>query len=247
MTRRGHRRAGAVNARGTRVGGGVQFVLTAIKVGSLVGIIALPFVVLAVVADPAHRPTRANLAPIWPADWAAVDWGKFGAALVGGAVGVPRVDEHRAGRGGGPKPQRNIPLALLGGVVLLIVLYVGANLAYYLVIPRRGDGGADRTPGGDRVLPAAARPGRGGGRVGGGDDRCSGRLNGNMLVGPRLLFAMARDRLAPAALGRLTRGPGRRRWRRRCWPGGRACWCSGWGADSLTAFRCSTWARATST
>jgi amino acid transporter len=34
------------------------------------------------------------------------------------------------------RPQRNIPLALLGGVGIIITLYLGANLAYYLVIPR---------------------------------------------------------------------------------------------------------------
>ena len=34
-------------------------------------------------------------------------------------------------------PQRNIPLAFLAGVGIVIFLYLGANLAYYLVIPQQ--------------------------------------------------------------------------------------------------------------
>src|SRR5204863_1654948 len=33
-------------------------------------------------------------------------------------------------------PQRNLPLAFLGGVGIVIFLYLGANLAYHLVIPQ---------------------------------------------------------------------------------------------------------------
>ena len=34
------------------------------------------------------------------------------------------------------RPQRNIPLALLGGIAVVIFLYLGANLAYCLVLPQ---------------------------------------------------------------------------------------------------------------
>ena len=34
------------------------------------------------------------------------------------------------------QPQRNLPLSLLGGVGTVIFLYLGANLAYHLVIPQ---------------------------------------------------------------------------------------------------------------
>jgi amino acid transporter len=132
-----------------------------------------------------------------------VDWGLFGAALVGvlwayhGWMNIGPVAEEVH------HPQRNIPLALLGGVLLLIVLYVGANVAYYTVIPREQMAELKNTtvatefclrllgPVGAIVASAAIMT------------SVLGSANGNLLVGPRLLYAMARDRLAPAALGRL--------------------------------------------
>ena len=194
----------AVNIRGTRIGGGLQVLLTAVKVGSLIGIALLPLLVLAVVNAPAHPPRVEHLLPLWPADWSTVNWSLFGAALVGvlwayhGWMNIGPVAEEVT------HPQRNIPLALLGGVVVLILLYVSVNLAYYLVIPHSemaslpsnqtvatvycyrllGDAGV--------VLASAAI-------------MCSvfGSLNGNILVGPRLLFAMGRDGQAPEGLMRL--------------------------------------------
>ena len=42
-------------------------------------------------------------------------------------------------------PQRNIPLSLLGGVGIIIFLYLGANFAYYLIIPREEMAGLTQT------------------------------------------------------------------------------------------------------
>jgi amino acid transporter len=101
------------------------------------------------------------------------------------------------------RPQRNLPLALLGGVAVIITLYLGANLAYYLVIPRAEMAQLKETtvatefslrllgPLGAAAASAAVM--------------CSvfGALNGNLLVGPRLLYAMGEDGLAPRALGQV--------------------------------------------
>src|SRR5437660_7898502 len=46
----------AVNARGTKLGGGLQVFVTFLKVGSLLFIIVPPFAVLAAVAQPEHPP-----------------------------------------------------------------------------------------------------------------------------------------------------------------------------------------------
>ena len=196
---------GAVNMAGTRVGGWVQFGLTLVKVASLLGIILLPFIVLAVADRPAHRPSAANFDPVWPADWSAVNWGKFGAALV--AV----LWAYDGWRNIGPiaeevtRPQRNIPLSLLTGVFILIALYVGANVAYYTVIPQAEMAGLPDT------VPVATEFCR---RLLGDYGVAAvsaaimvsvlGAANGNILVGPRVLFAMARDRLAPEGLARLS-------------------------------------------
>src|SRR6185312_15239082 len=42
----------AVNARGTRLGGGLQLVITIVKVASLLFVIVLPFCVLAAISQP---------------------------------------------------------------------------------------------------------------------------------------------------------------------------------------------------
>ena len=74
---------GTVNARGTKLGAGLQVFVTSVKVGSLLFIIVLPFAVLAAVSQPAAPPRVANLTPVWPAGLFGVNWGLFGAALVG--------------------------------------------------------------------------------------------------------------------------------------------------------------------
>jgi APA family basic amino acid/polyamine antiporter len=194
-----------INALGTRLGGGVHFALTVIKVGSLAGLVALPFVVLAVNPNPTHAPSPTNFGRIWPEDWSAVNWGKFGAALVGvlwayhGWMNLGPVAEEVK------RPSRNIPLALLAGVLILILLYVGVNVAYYSVIPRDQMAELKHTtvatefclrllgPIGAVIASAAIMT------------SVLGSANGNLLVGPRLLYAMARDRLAPSVLSRLTR------------------------------------------
>jgi amino acid transporter len=99
------------------------------------------------------------------------------------------------------RPQRNLPLALLGGVAIILTLYLAANLAYSLTIPRPEMARLKETtvaaefslrllgPIGAAAASAAVM--------------CSvfGALNGNLLVGPRLLYAMGEDGLAPRALG----------------------------------------------
>jgi amino acid transporter len=101
------------------------------------------------------------------------------------------------------RPQRNLPIAFLGGVGIIMALYLSANLAYFLVIPPHELA--------DKVLfensSVAAEFGR---RLLGPAGMVAasaavmvsvfGALNGNILVGPRTLYAMADDRLAPSAL-----------------------------------------------
>ena len=73
---------GWINLRGTRLGGGLQLVVTSVKALSLIAIAVLPFVILGLVSEPRVRPGLENLAPIWPTDWTAVNWSRFGSALV---------------------------------------------------------------------------------------------------------------------------------------------------------------------
>lgn len=194
----------AVNARGAWLGGGLQFLITLVKVGSLLFIISLPFAVSAAISQPSHPPNPEYLSPVWPADLSGVDWGKLVVALIAvlwaynGWMNIAPVAEEVR------EPSRNIPLSLFVAVVTLIFLYCGANVAYYLIIPRgeMKDLSPDTTvatefclrllgPVGAIIASAIVMT------------SVFGALNGNLLVGPRVLYAMGQDRLAPAILNRL--------------------------------------------
>jgi amino acid transporter len=182
----------------------LQVVITSVKVGSLLAILALPFIAGALAGPEAGiaQPNTDNLRPFWPASWTSVSWSGIGTALLGvmfayhGWMNIAPVAEEVR------RPQVNIPLALLGGTAVVIFLYLGANLAYSLILPQpeMAKVGEDTTvatvfsqhllgPIGAAAASAAIM--------------CStfGALNGNLLVGPRLLYAMGEDRLAPRALG----------------------------------------------
>src|SRR5579872_5698382 len=73
----------AVNIRGAWLGGGLQFLITLVKVGSLLFIIVLPFAVSATVSQPAYQPKAEYLSPFLPSKLSGVDWSGFGVALVG--------------------------------------------------------------------------------------------------------------------------------------------------------------------
>jgi APA family basic amino acid/polyamine antiporter len=192
---------GLVNIRGTTWGGGLQVVITFVKVLSLVGIAVLPFVLLAQSAPPpgGTTPSAGNLAPVWPAG--GFSFSGLGSALLGvlwayhGWMNLTPVAEEIR------NPQRNLPLALLVGVGVVIALYLGANLAYYLVLPGAEMALIKDTP----VATAFARGLLGplGVLLVSVAIMCSvfGALNGNLLVGPRLLYAMGEDGLAPRWLG----------------------------------------------
>jgi amino acid transporter len=99
------------------------------------------------------------------------------------------------------RPQRNLPLALLGGTAVVIFLYLGANLAYSLILPARQMAGVRDTT--VATLFSEKLLGPIGASAAAVAIMCStfGALNGNLLVSPRVLYAMGEDRLAPRWLG----------------------------------------------
>ena len=196
----------AVNVAGVRWGGGLQLFITLVKVGSLLAILALPFAVSALAPPEAEAsgPRFENLAPLWPTSGSAFGLGGFAAGLLAvlwayhGWMNIAPVAEEVK------DPNRSIPLALLAGTGIVMFLYLGANLAYYLVLTPAEIAKVSGTssvaeafslrllgPAGSAVVSAAIM--------------CSvfGALNGNLLVGPRLLYAMGEDGLAPRALAEV--------------------------------------------
>jgi APA family basic amino acid/polyamine antiporter len=200
-----------VNVRGVRWGGLLQLLITLVKVGSLLAILVLPFVVAALVTSTVSPVQPGYLLPVLPESVSdsVVLVGKFGAALLAvlwayhGWMNIAPVAEEIR------QPQRNIPLALLGGVGIIILLYLGANLAYYLVIPQGAMAQMkDTATSGDTTVAigfSRALLGSAGVAVAAAVVACSvfGALNGNLLVGPRVLYAMGEDRLAPRLLSEV--------------------------------------------
>jgi APA family basic amino acid/polyamine antiporter len=171
----------------------VQVVTAAIKSAFVAFLAVLPFLAI--------RSNTVDLAPLWPADGPAHGWAGIGGALAvimfaydgWGNVTVVAEDLHH--------PQRNIPLALAGGVVLLIVLYTGANLAYHLTLTSAEIG--------QTFVPAVAVAER---LLPGWGAKLTlsmmmisvfGALNGNILAGPRVLYAIGRDHAPLAFLSRI--------------------------------------------
>jgi APA family basic amino acid/polyamine antiporter len=100
------------------------------------------------------------------------------------------------------EPQRNLPRAILLGVVCVIVLYVGANVAYLHVLTAPVLA-ASRTPAADAATVVF---GSLGGRLIGALVVVStfGFLNLALLTAPRVYYAMAADGLFFRALARLS-------------------------------------------
>jgi len=184
-----------VNVRGVRWGGGLQLIITTVKVASLLAILVLPFLFW-------QRLQSGPSDMVVQAPPGTFTWGGFGTALLGvlwayhGWMNIAPVAEEVR------QPQRNIPLAFLAGTGTIIFLYLGANLAYHLVIPHQEMAALPegtiavaefglRLLGPIGVVLASAAV------------MCSvfGALNGNLLVGPRLLYAMGEDGMAPRCLG----------------------------------------------
>jgi amino acid transporter len=173
----------AINIAGTRFGGAVQNVTTVIKAGFVAFLALLPFVAL----GQEHVPLDLHLPPSY--GWAL--WAGVGSAVAsimwaydgwGSLTVVAEEIKH---------PQRNVPLALGGGVIFLTVLYVAVNLAYHLTLPSAEIA--------DATVPAVAVAHKLMPRIGTPlvlsmlMVSVVGALNANVLAGPRALFALGRD------------------------------------------------------
>lgn len=182
-----------INFLSTLWGASVQNVTAVIKVGFLAAIIVLPMLM--------GKTEIAHLDPIWPASTGLGLWKGLGIAIVAvlwpydGWINIAPVAEEIR------EPQRNLPLGLGLGMLIVIVVYVGANISYHLTLPMEHVAGSKAIASDVfQVLFGAT-----GAKIAALGVMCStfGAVNSNMLTGPRIYFAMARDGLLPAAICRV--------------------------------------------
>ncbi|MEX2189455.1 MAG: amino acid permease [Bacteroidota bacterium] len=180
-----------INIRGVQFGGWVMTIFTSAKVLALIGLIVAVFV--------SGNGSAANFRPWWPEDWSANLTAGFGVALISALWAYDGWIDVTLTAGEFKNPTRNVPLSLILGTIMVIVLYVGANIAYAYVIPMTDMQGSTRVAA-DVALSALGPVGASLIVIG---ILCStfGSANGMLLNGPRSMFAASADGSAMKALG----------------------------------------------
>ena len=177
---------GWLNYFGVRLGGDVQVAVTAVKV-VLIGVV----IVAGLALGHPHGVSTGSLAPptftgfvaaLVAALWAYDGWNNV--SMVSSEI---------------RNPQKNLPLALIGGTLAVIVIYMLANAAYFRVMTAQEVAGADRVaadmmrriwhaPGANAVSIAAMIS-------------IFAALNGSILTGSRVPYAAAREGYFFSAVG----------------------------------------------
>ncbi|MBZ5581344.1 MAG: amino acid permease [Acidobacteriia bacterium] len=179
----------AVNYAGVRRGSGLQTVVTVAKIAAILLLLVMVFVF----GSPARQAASSAAGRIPFGEFALAT----GAALY--AFGGWHMVTYSAGET--RKPEKTIPRALLIGSLLVTACYVLLNAAYLYLLP------LDRVVGSTRVAADAAEA-MGGARAGAAVSALVilssvGVLNGVILAGPRMYFAMAQEGLAFRWLARI--------------------------------------------
>ncbi len=182
-----------VNYIGTLWGARVQNLLMFIK---LTAVVAVSLGILALA-----RGSAAGFVTPAPAPMTAALVGGFGLALQRALWAYKGWEAVSFSAGEIRNPERNLPIGLFAGTLIIIALYLAANLAYLYVLP------FDRLIASTRVASdaVAAAGFQFGATVLGVVILLSitGAANGNILTAPRVFFAMARDGVFFERFGRV--------------------------------------------
>ncbi len=199
-----------INMRGVRLGAAIQTVFSVAKVGALAVLVICGLTLF-------RRPdvAAANFSNLWgTGDWSLAVIPVLGAAMVGSLFSSDAWNNVTFAAAEVQNPSRNLPRALAIGTGLVSLLYILANVAYLNILPFSGDpNGTDALSRGlqfaaqDRVGTAAIEVvlGAGAATVMAVAILFStfGCNNGLILSGPRVYYAMARDRLFFERVGTL--------------------------------------------
>ena len=171
-----------INYFGVRVGGNVQVTVTLVKVLLLAAIMliglgtAMGSVANYHTATPAIGGITGFFAALVAALWGYDGWNNV--AMVASEI---------------RKPQRNLPLALIAGTLAVIAIYLLTNFAYFRVLPAGAVADTDRVAG-EMMRRILGAPGAAAVSIAA-MISIFAALNGSILSGSRVPFAMARDRL----------------------------------------------------
>ncbi len=173
---------GGINYFGVKLGGGIQIGITVIKVALIVGIIVIGL-----------SSSQGNTANYQSSVVAVGGFAGFFAALVGALWAYDGWNNVSMVSSEIKNPQRNLPLALIGGIAAIIVIYLLANAAYFYVLTSQQVASADRVAAemmrhilGDKGAAAVSIAAM---------ISIFAALNGSILSGSRVPYAMARDGL----------------------------------------------------
>ncbi len=182
-----------VNYLGVKAGAMVQNVFTFLKVAALVALILLAFLL-------ADR-SQSSFEPLFPAEFRFTLLGAFGTAMVAALWAYDGWNNVTYVAAEVRDPQRKIPRALFLGMAVVLAVYTLATLAYSYVLPLPVMAGsrlvaADTAnailgPIGTALIAGAVLI------------STFGTVNGMILSGPRITYAMARDKVFFAKLGEI--------------------------------------------
>lgn len=188
----------AANYRSTRVGAGIQSLATVSKVGFLVALVVLPFVW--------KGAATGNFRPLWTPPTNDIDaLGAFARAVGIAMVAVlwpydgwinlgPVAEDIR-------NPMKNVPRAMAIGLGLVITVYLGANISYHAVLPMSRLSESQTVA--KDVFEVMFGPKGGSLAAIGVMISTFGATNSNMITGPRIYLAIARDGLVPVWLQKI--------------------------------------------
>ena len=181
----------SVNYVGVTVGGGVQVGVTALKLALIAALIVAGLTSSASSGRHLH-----SLMPAVPGGGAG-----FFVALVAALWAYD--GWNNAGMLGSEiqRPERNLPLALLGGTAAIMAVYLLTNLAYFSVLSAQEVGASPRVAA-EMMRRIQGAPGAGAVSVAA-MISIFAALNGSILSGSRVPYAMARDGYFFASIARV--------------------------------------------
>ncbi len=184
----------AINVIQTRWGAGVQNLTTVVKTLFLLMVIMVPWLV--------GNNGAENLQSTAPGTVNTSFFAAFGATLVAvlwaydGWVNIAPVAEEIK------RPERNVPLALGFGLGLIVVLYLLAITSYHMALSMTEVASSSAVA---ATLSKQLLGSEWGAKIAslGVVISTFGAVNSNLLAGPRIYFAMARDGLLPPAIRKV--------------------------------------------